>query len=70
MNADGGVIVFDNLVQGTTTVGEYAPVSAKPKSFVSENAHGVLCDVNTYEEVRGIASSSAKRILSLLNTGI
>ena len=62
------VIVFGNLTQGTSTVGEYAPVTAKAKAFVSQNAHGVLCDIKTYNHVGDLASSSAKRTLALLNS--
>lgn len=61
------VIVFKNLTQGTSTVGEYAPVTAKAKAFVSQNAHGVLCDINSYDHVRTLASASAKKTLALIS---
>ena len=68
MAENNDVIVFGNLRQGTSTVGEYAPVTAKAKAFVSENAHGVLCEIDSYHRAGELARASAKKTLALLNS--
>jgi hypothetical protein len=66
MSENSVVIVFENLMQGTSTVGEYAPVAAKAKPFISANAHGVLREVESFDAVRSIAATSAEKTLKML----
>lgn len=61
-----GLIVFDNLKQKTSVIGQYDKVSVVCKPFVSSNAHGLLREVKDYEEVGNLAAQSGKRIKELL----
>ena len=66
MNADD-VIRFDNLRQGTTTVGGAVEVkTAKP--FVSKNAQGDLRQVSDFKEVAELAKADGEDLLKLLKS--
>ena len=61
------VIVFENLRQRTSVIGQYDKVSVVSKPFVSTNAHGLLHEVKDYEEIGVLASQAGKRIKALLS---
>lgn len=61
------VIVFDNLRQRTSVIGQYDKVSVVSKSFVSTNAHGLLHEIKDHEEIGLLASQAGKRIKELLS---
>ena len=65
MNAQS-VIVFDNLRQRTSVIGQYDKVSAVSKPFVSSNAHGLLHEVKDHTEIGVLASQAGKRVKELL----
>ena len=61
------VIRFDNLRQGTTTVGGTVEVkTAKP--FVSKNAQGDLRQVNDFKEIAALAKADGEDLLKLLKS--
>lgn len=66
MNSEN-VIVFDNLCQRTSVIGQYDKVSALSKPFISTNAHGLLREVKDYKELSWLASESGKRMKALLS---
>lgn len=60
------VIRFENLRQSSAVVGMAEVIQAQVKPFVAENAHGILCKVNSYREVGVLAASAGKRTLAML----
>lgn len=64
---DQGVIVFDNLRQRTGVVGQYDPVSAVSKPFVSTNAHGLLREVKDHSEIGAWACQAGKKTRELMS---
>lgn len=71
MEKDRSVIVFSNLRQRTDVVGAFEEVKAKnapftaAKPFSASNAAGTLAEVKSYEDVRKMASESARGLAYL-----
>lgn len=67
MSNNDSIIVFDNLLQRTATVGVLDKVQAKAKPFTSPNAHGSLRRVEDHFELGTIAQDAASSLMALFN---
>lgn len=65
--ANDEVIVFENLRQKSSVVGEQSEVvKAKAKPFVASNAHGVLRQAKDFNEIRELGSAIGRKTLAVI----
>lgn len=66
------IIIFDNLIQSTDTLGVYAPVKIKIQTtsqtipFTQKNETGSLRECKNHIEADKLGAKSAKQVLDLL----
>lgn len=65
--ANEEVIVFENLRQKSSVIGEQMEVvKAKSKPFASSNAHGVLHEVKSWDDVAALGTAMGKKTLAVI----